>query len=244
MKKLLLLIAFFAGTACFAQADEPTQEQNYIEVSATGEIEFEPDEIYIKIIIDEDDLEKDMKVADAEKLMINKLKLIGINPEEDLVIKDMVSNFKDNWFTDDEIEEQKEYELKLKTAEETGKFFTEMKKIGLSNLYISLLDHSNPDSLIVVAKEKAMENAKVQAKALAASVGKEIGEAIYISTDMGQYSAMRAINYSSGAGIYNTGISISSSDRGIGSGRKSEPVRLSFQKNSISASVKVRFVLK
>jgi uncharacterized protein len=143
MKKILLLLLW---TPLFVKAqtgDKNFIDQNYIEVTGKSEMEIAPDLIYIKILVNEKDNKTKLTLADRESKMISKLKDLGIDINKDLLIKDILSNFKYYWLTKAEILLSKEYQLTVRDGKTASRVFVELENIGVSNLSIDKLDNSN-----------------------------------------------------------------------------------------------------
>jgi uncharacterized protein YggE len=182
MKKLIFTIAaltiiIFHG---FAENDSSNpNDQNYIEVNGYAEEKITPDQIYISISIDEKDF-KDRKLENIEAEMIKKLEKIGINVSENLLVKDYISNFKEYWIKKSDILMAKDYELLVNDAQTAGKVFTELEKIGISNISVARLDHSKLEELKKDVQVKAIKAAKEEALMLVKALGQSLGKAIYI----------------------------------------------------------------
>ncbi|MFA6713688.1 MAG: SIMPL domain-containing protein, partial [Bacteroidales bacterium] len=98
MKKIWLML-FLIITAIVAYGQDGSKnfiDKNYIEVIGHAEKQITPDEIYLKILINEKDI-KGQSLASIEKLMIEKFKEMGIDISKQLEIKDFSSNFKNYW---------------------------------------------------------------------------------------------------------------------------------------------------
>lgn len=182
MKKLILpfVIAFLAIS--FINAQESTKnfiDQNYIEVSANAEKEVNPNRIFLKIFINEKDF-KNQSLAQIEKNMLNKLRSLGIDTSKDLSIKDIASNFKQYWLLKSDVVLSKEYQLLVREANLAGKVFLELEKLGISNVSIEKLEHSDMEKLRQEVKVEAIKKAKSNAVLLAESIGQTAGRAIHI----------------------------------------------------------------
>jgi len=111
MKKLFLITLTFLTINSFAQTKNFI-DQNYIEVTGKAELEIVPNEIYLKIILNEKDFKGKESLDQMEKAMVDKLQQIGIDISANLAIKDMISNFSDYWIKPAEINSIKIYQLK------------------------------------------------------------------------------------------------------------------------------------
>ena len=180
MRNTLIILTFLFSTSIYAQVGEKNFiDQNYIEVNGKSEMEIIPDEIYIKIEINEKDI-KGKTLVDIEKNMYDKLKELGFDLTKDLSIKDLVSNFQNYWFTKSDIILSKEYQLRVHDAKTAGKVFIELQKIGISNTSIDRVENSKIIEYRREAKIAAIKAAQEKAKALAIAINQDIGKALYI----------------------------------------------------------------
>jgi uncharacterized protein len=180
MKKLLLVLLVIPFLTYGQTGDKNFIDQNYIEVIGNSVMEFSPDLIYIKILINEKDNKTKIFIADRENVMISKLKEIGIDINKDLLIKDISSNFKYYWLTKSEILLAKEYQLLVRDGKTASKVFIELENIGISNVTIDRLDNSNIQKYRKEVKIDAIKAAKEKAESLATAIGQSTGRAIYI----------------------------------------------------------------
>ena len=111
--------------------------------------------------------------------MYDKFKEIGIDVTNDLVIKDYVSNFQYYWIIRTDIQLIKEYQLLVHEAKIAGQVFTELQKLGISNISIDRLENSKIRDRKEV-KVTAINSAYEKAKALSMAINQDIGRAIYI----------------------------------------------------------------
>ena len=142
MKNYLFGLLLFIAPRVFTQIGEKNFiDQNYIEVTGKADMEVTPDEIYIKIFINEKD-NKGKLLSEIEQSMLNKLKELGYDLSKDLAIKDLISNFQYYWFIKADIILSKEYHLLTHDAKTAGKVFVELQKLGISNVSIDRVEHS------------------------------------------------------------------------------------------------------
>ncbi|MCT4590628.1 MAG: SIMPL domain-containing protein [Carboxylicivirga sp.] len=195
MKTLLLILALTISLNCFSQTEGKNFiDYNYIEVTGKAEMEVVPNEIYLKIIINEKDY-KGKELEDIEKEMIVKLKNLGIDVSKDLAIKDMMSNLKNYWLKGKQIQSSKEYQLLVYKTLTAGRVFQELESIGISNISIDRLNHSDIEKFRLEVKEKAVVAAREKAIVLTNAIGQSIKNAIYIKElDYGVSPHLRAAN--------------------------------------------------
>lgn len=222
----LILLAYTA----FSQLETKNFiDQNYIEVTGKAETEIVPDEIYLKILLNEKDSKNKVPVTALEKQMAESLKGLGIDISKDLAIKDLGSNFKNYVLKSDAIVLSKEYQLKVNTGKLASQVFLELEKLGISNISIDKLDHSNIEQYRNEIKADAIKAAKEKAKLLTTAIGQDIGRAIYIQEQQ----------------IYRPHLESNAFRvRGVASMNSAEPLDIDFEKIKLEYSVFVRFELK
>ena len=237
MKKYFLIgIATIFSTLSFGQElGKNFIDQNYIEVIGTAEKEIVPDEIYLQVFINEKDNKGKETLEQLETNMIKKLQEIGIDVEEQLSIKDLGSRFQFYFLLKTDVFSTKEYEVLVYDAQAAGKVIVELENVGISNISINRVDHSELDSLTLVVKQDAIRNARTKAEALSTALEQKIGKAIHIQEldepDIGNVLRGKV------AGIQIRGAS------SIYGSRAAQP-NINFQKVKIESKVHVKFVLE
>ncbi len=181
MKHIILILLTVLTITSFAQNGEKNFiDQNYIEVTGKAEMEVLPNEIYLQIFVNEKDFKGKQEVQQIEKSMIQKLTDIGIDVSKQLAIKDMASNFQKYWLRGAEINSSKEYQLKVADAKTAGRAIQELEKLGLSNISVEKVDHSEIEKFKTEVKINAIKAAKEKAVALTNAIGQNVEKAIYI----------------------------------------------------------------
>lgn len=179
MKRTFLILALVVALVSGYAQEKNFIDQNYIEVNGYAEKLVKPNEIYLKIIINEKDF-KNKRLSEIEKSMIEKLKDIGIDVKKQLTVLDYSSNFKKYWLIKLEVIQEKEYQLLLSDAQTVGKTFQNLSALGIANVFISRIDHSDIEKLKMETKTSAIQLAKKNATGLANAIGQEVGRALYI----------------------------------------------------------------
>ena len=181
MKRILLFILSIHSLFTFSQTGTKNFiDQNYIEVTGKAEMEVVPNEINLRILINEKDFKNKTSLVEIEKSMLNKLTEIGIDISKQLAIKDMTSNFRNYWLKSSTINATKEYQLTVSDAKTVGKVFQELESLGISNISITTIEHSEIQEFKKSVKINAIKAAKVKAKSLINAIDQEIGKAIYV----------------------------------------------------------------
>ncbi len=175
------MLITFVPLNLYSQTNEKNFiDQPYIEVQGKAEMEVAPDLFYISILINEEDSKNKQSVSDLEKKMVDKLKGIGIDTENDLYIKDISSNFKKQILASKDIIIQKEYLLILRDAKTVARTFIELEDAGISNVSIEKVDNSKITEYRKEVRKEAIKAAKEKADYLATAIGQEAGKALYI----------------------------------------------------------------
>jgi len=236
MKNILTIILILNSLSAFAQIGTKNFiDQNYIEITGTAEMEVTPNQIFLKIVINEKDYKGRSSLEELEKGMIQELSSIGLDPNKDIAIKDMASNFKNYWIKDAKIYTLKEYQVLCKDANTAGRVFRELEKLGISNITIDRIDHSEIQDFRKEVKVEAIKAAKEKAASLAQAVDQEIGKAIFIQEL--NHNAYRSLE-GQAASISNIVI------RGYGDTDVQELPEIEFEKILLDYSILVRFELR
>ena len=235
MKTLFLSLMALMPFILFAQSGEKNFiDFNYIEVTGKAEMEVTPNEIYLNIRIDEKDSKGKENLEELEKKMVAVLEEIGVDTKKDLSIQDFSSNFKFYFLRGDKIFTSKEYQLITHEGRTTGLVYQELERIGISNITIEKVDHSEIEKYRREVKIKAVKAAKEKATEMAEAIGQSAGKAIYIQEYNNNIYPLRMDRAS------NTKIMV----RGASSMADQSLPEIEFQKIDLEYSVLVRFELK
>jgi hypothetical protein len=235
MRKLFVILTILISISIFAQTGEKNFiDQNYIEVTGKAEIEIIPDQIYLKILLNEKEFKNKQSIVEIEKLMIDKLIEIGIETETNLAIKDFASNFQFYWLGKSDIFVTKEYQLLVNDAATAGEVFVELEKIGISNITIDKIDHSEIREFKKQVKIDAIKAAKEKAIELSTAIDQNIGRALFIvENDRNNYLSNTLSGKVAGVTI-----------RGARSNETKQYLDIEFEKITIEYSILCRFELK
>ncbi len=237
MKPTLTILSLFISILAFSQTGEKNFiDQNYIEVTGTAEMEIVPDQIYLNIILNESDIKGKITLDNLEKSMIKGLDTLGIDLNKDLAIIDLTSNFKYYFIKENKIYQSKEYELKVIDAITAGEVIQELAELGISNVSISRVDHSNIKEFQQQVKLNAIKIAKEKANELVMAIDQSLGRALYIQ----ELDNLQIINRLSGkvAGV-SANMIVRSAD-----GVESSLPTIEFEKIKLQYSVLARFEIK
>lgn len=235
MQKLILTVLMMISINGYSQTGTKNFiDQNYIEVTGKAEMEIVPDQIFLKIVIDEKDSKGKQNLEELERSMIDKLEKIGIDVSKDLAVKDMVSNFKNYWIKSSMIYSLKEYELIVKKAMTAGQVFQELESLGISNITIDRVDHTEIQRYRNEVKIAAIRSAKEKASSLTSAIDQNIGNAIFIQEINYDYNALAGRMQ----GVSNMSI------RGKSTMESSVMPDIEFEKIKLEYSILARFEIK
>lgn len=235
MKNILFVLSIMISATVFGQNGEKNFiDQNYIEVTGKAIMQIIPDEIYLKILINEKE-NRGKSLIELENSMIAKLQEIGIETNKDFSIIDYTSNFKDYWIVKSDIVLTKEYQLLVRNAKVAGKVFQELQKLGISNISIDRIENSKIQEYRQEVKINAIKAAREKANSLAIAIDQTIGKAIYIQELDNNY-----MNRMAGKAA---GMQIRAANSITSIANSQEP-EIEFEKIELDYSVIVRFELK
>ncbi len=154
--------------------------ENTIEVTGRAQKEIVPDEIYIRIVVDETALKQKHTVEQMETDMIKKLKALDIDTDTDLKIGNMSSVYKDYFLKKNTARTSATYELKVNGVQLLGRVYQTLESMGISNLAITKLSHSKLEEFQDEMRVEALKNAQKVAQTLAEAIGQKAGPAVQI----------------------------------------------------------------
>ncbi|WP_304954188.1 SIMPL domain-containing protein [uncultured Alistipes sp.] len=230
MRKLVFLAAALAMTlAAAAQTQEAYP--SYIQVNGRAEKEIVPDEFYLSIVIDERDSKGKISVESQQREMIAALRRQGVDIEKQLKVANLSSEF----FKKNTSVATAKYQLKLGSAAEVANVWQALDKLGISDVSILRVSHSNIDALKEEVRVEAIRNAQQSARTLAQAIGQTVGKCFYIWDS----------NNDIMPAYYNNTMvvrSMKSMDAGSGESAGEEP--LDFKTIKLQYSVQTKFVLE
>lgn len=180
MKKIFLLTILFTSISTFSQ-EKNFIDKPYLEVQGKADTLVTPNRIYIDVLISEKDTKGKKSVEDLESEMLTKLKSLGIETDKNVTMQDMMSNYKKYFLKQTDIQKAKSYSVLVYDAKTTAKVFIGLEEVGISNISISKLEHSEEKKLQLAINSKAIENAKANAVSFTKPIGQNIGKALFIN---------------------------------------------------------------
>lgn len=233
MKKIILQLVLFCAVAAFSQ-EKKFNDLPYLEVQGKADTLVTPDRIYIDVVLSEKDAKGKKSVEDLENDMLVKLKTIGIDVSKNVVMQDMVSNYKKFFLKQTDIQKAKSYSILVYDAKTTTKVFIGLEEVGISNAIIDKLEYSDEKKMQLVMNSKAIESAKANAVSFSKPLGQKFGKAILVN------QVRNAANRSRFDQISIRGVS--ANKESIDS--KSYDSFIEFEKIKIASEVLVRFSLE
>ena len=175
MKRIIFgvvaLLTFIAFTTTDATAQELGQTIPTVSVNGSAQLKVLPDEIYITIKLDEGDTKGKVTLEEQRRNMFAALKKVGVDAEKQLAVVDMSSSY----YRRRGALAVTQYELKVATAEQVGKVFEALEKVGIPNVNVTRTAYSKMEELRSEARKAAMVNAQQRARELAEAVGQSVG---------------------------------------------------------------------
>lgn len=225
----ILAMAFLLSSSAIAQY------KNYLDVphlETTAQVDtlVTPDLIYLNILLQEADTKGKVTLEKLENQLVQELKKLGIDTEEQLRVADLASYFKDYFLRRDDVLKKKLYSLVVYDAQTAGRVIQALERVDISNIGLQRTEVSNLEEIKLEMRRKAMNRAYAQAKALTEPLGQEVGKAVYISDMNTEYLRERSP------------VPMMAMDASAQS-KEFEPANLSFEQVRIEARVNVKFAL-
>lgn len=175
MKKLIAM-AVVALMALPAAAQMQEAYPSYIQVTGRAEKELTPDEFYLQIVINERDSKGKISVESQQRDMVAVLRKLGVDVEKQLKMANLSSEF----FKKNTSVAMAKYQLQLGSSGEVAKVWQALDDLGISNISILKVTHSQLDKYKQEVRLEAMRNARERAQEMAGAIGQTIGKCFYI----------------------------------------------------------------
>ena len=175
MKKLIAM-AVVALMALPAAAQMQEAYPSYIQVTGRAEKELTPDEFYLQIVINERDSKGKISVESQQRDMVAVLRKLGVDVEKQLKMANLPSEF----FKKNTSVAMAKYQLQLGSSGEVAKVWQALDDLGISNISILKVTHSQLDKYKQEVRLEAMRNAQKSAQEMAGAIGQTIGKCFYI----------------------------------------------------------------
>lgn len=151
----------------------------FIQVTGTAKMEIVPDQIYLNILLSEENRNDKKHLQQLENEFLSIIDKLEI-PRDNLSLTDARSNFIKVPFWGKKISKSKEYQLMVKDVNTISKLFEELDEVGISNVSVSYVDHSQMVQFKKEVKINAVIAAKEKATYLLEAIGKEVGDPVSI----------------------------------------------------------------
>lgn len=175
MKRLILLaVAALVAFPTAAQMQEAYP--SYIQTNGRAEMEITPDEFYLQIVINERDSKGKISVESQQRDMVAALKRLGIDVDKQLKVANLSSEF----FKKNTSVASAKYQLQLGSSAEVGQVWQALSDLGISNVSILKVSHSEIGRYKEQVRIEAVRNARQNAETLAEAIGQRVGKCFYI----------------------------------------------------------------
>ena len=174
--KRLILLAVAALVAFPAAAQMQEAYPSYIQVNGRAEMEITPDEFYLQIVINERDSKGKISVESQQRDMVAALKRLGIDVDKQLKVANLSSEF----FKKNTSVASAKYQLQLGSSAEVGQVWQALSDLGISNVSILKVSHSEIGRYKEQVRIEAVRNARQNAETLAEAIGQRVGKCFYI----------------------------------------------------------------
>ncbi|USD23740.1 SIMPL domain-containing protein [Flagellimonas marinaquae] len=228
-KTIFLMAAVLFSSVTFAQSKN-FLDTPYLETQAKVDTLVTPDRIYLNIIIQEKDTKGRVSVEEQENQMAQRFKAMGIDLTEQLVIKDMGSNFKKYFLRQKEVLKSKQYSLLVYSGKELGDVMMALEQLDIANTHIEKTEYSMMDELELELKSRGVKRAKQKADALTRPLGQKVGMAIHIADNSNYYPRYNQAPMMEMKAV--------SADMG-----QAQPLDIDFEKINVETTVNVKFAL-
>ena len=230
MKKMLLVVAMAVVALSLSvgrvEAQEMANTTPFVAVNGSSQVKVTPDEIYLRITLDEGDTKGKDVIEAQRKRLFSALRRCGVDIEKQLTLLDMSSEY----FRRGSSLATTQYELKLTSAEAVRAVFEALDKYGITNVVVSRTACSKIDDYRRQARQEAIRNAQSRARDLAEAIGQSIGACFEIN------------DYTSEARVTNSRVMMAKSAAVDMAAEEVEP-NVEFEQIVINYNVSAKFVL-
>lgn len=175
MKRLFVVIVLCV-LSCYA-ATAQMNETPCVEVAGYAFVEVEPNEIWLRITIEEKDPNANEKLYEKEKMLFKQLGRLKVDIKSSL----FVESYSGNSYKRNGTILSKSYKLRLSDADMVKKTFDALNIIGINKVLVLSTSRNDVSELKSKLRVEAMRNAKARATELAQAIEQSIGSAIYIN---------------------------------------------------------------
>ncbi|SNT13381.1 Uncharacterized conserved protein YggE, contains kinase-interacting SIMPL domain [Ekhidna lutea] len=177
MKISSLIVVVFISLSSFAQT-RLIRSLPYVEVTGESQMTIVPDKIELSIRITERN-KKRHPISEIEHALVDTLKSIGINPDEQLVIEDIDGNIHYGVFQPT-LNTTKRYKLTLNDVEHVSKVYEKVGKLRVDYISLDKVDHSDLSDYKSKTKVDAIKSAKKKADLMLTEIGQEVKGLLFV----------------------------------------------------------------
>lgn len=175
-----------------------TTPQPYIDINTSVERKVTPNELFLKIVINESTYKGKKTLEEMQEAMLGALKENRVDIPECLTLNYMGSDISYKAFSN-KIKPKTEatYMLKLYDVATMQNIIASLEKRQISNIELVKTNYTKENELKMEMGIEAMQQAQSEAKVLAGAIGQEIGKAMSISSYMNSIGASQPRMYKS-----------------------------------------------
>jgi uncharacterized protein YggE len=230
MKNYLLLLVLFP-LLTFGQV--PNSEKS-ITVIGVSEMEIEPDLITISMSLQEtENIKKESDIVTAENKFINFLTSIGVNKE-----KFVINRFSAREQLGTKFKLSKVYKLTIQKTSLLDTIVSKCFELGMENVFVSNIDHSEIDMLRSELLNQALNSAKAKAEIISKNMNISLGKVLLVNETY-RIVGERINNYDNNVFMLEDVVAVGYGSTKYNSTRTSSTINL--QKLHLSKTVIVKF---
>lgn len=171
----------FVISSCTPGANVEKKERS-IKVTGSSEMEITPNQFYVVIQIQEYyTAGKKIELDKIQKNLEIDLDSLGIESKNISIDRYAAYDYWWYWYYyKQQIERSMTITVKLDNISKVGMLFRDLKTKGISNMYLSKMEHSEMNKLRLEVKSNALKAAKLKAEYLLGALNKNVGDVIYI----------------------------------------------------------------
>lgn len=176
------LLLLFSAPHSSVKAQVSDRVMPSVDIQTSAEREVMPDELVLSISINESDYKGKVSLQEKQQEMIDVLKLLKIDYEENLTINQMGSSMSYKLFSKNpNSRTSATYQLKLNDAVKMQLVIQSLEAKHISNIDLVYTRYTKADELKTQLGIEAIKKAKAEAQALAQAIGQDIGKAFSIN---------------------------------------------------------------
>lgn len=178
MKQFVAIL--FAIVPMMALAQEQPPRQPFIEVTGTAEMEVEPNEIYLQVMLKEfEENRQKTSLEQLDKNFFSAIKEAGIDRNR-VLLADAGSTLDRIRRKEKDAFREKTYEIKLTNAKELDNIVNKLEAVKVGSINITKLNHSDLPKIKLDLKVKALQAARSKAEVMIKSIGGDIGKPLMV----------------------------------------------------------------